>query len=101
MPQTKLSLRRRLEGPCRGITPPRWAVGYGQMDPLRAPSIGSHVILDSGAARPAVPPEAVRSRSVLQKILVFFFPFVFRTPIAKNRVELFEGPVSGFKIRPV
>ena len=31
----------------------------------------------------------------------FCFWFVFRTPIAKNRVELFGGPASGFEIRPV
>ena len=29
----------------------------------------------------------------------FFCCFVFRTPIAKIRAELFEGPVSGFEIQ--
>ena len=50
---------------------------------------------------PAGPPEAARSLSaLLEKIGLFFWP-LFCTPIAKNRVELFEGPVSGFEIRPV
>ena len=41
-----------------------------------------------------------RAKSALGKF-GFFSGFVFRTPIATNRVELFGGAVSGFEIRPV
>ena len=42
-----------------------------------------------------------RPREARFEKLALFFWFVFRIPIAKSRVELSEGPVSEFEIRPV
>ena len=71
------------------------------MVPIIAPSFGSHTIQESGAARPAEPPEAPRSALLEILALSLIFWFVFRIPIAKSRLELSKGPVSEFENRPV